>query len=150
MGLKEDIQSDLKEAMKSKDEKSLLVLRSLNSAIKNKEIETGQRDDGLSDEEMEKVVLSELKKRKEAKAQYIEAGRDDLAANEAAEAKILQKYAPERMSEEQIEKIVSDIIEETGAEGMSDMGKVMKEVMAKVGNKADGSVVNSVVRGKLQ
>ncbi|MDX1608350.1 MAG: GatB/YqeY domain-containing protein [Candidatus Spechtbacterales bacterium] len=150
MSLREDIQNDLKEAVKSKNETATLVLRSLNSAIKNKEIETGQRDEGLPEEEIEKVVLSELKKRKEAKDQYVEAGRDDLAANEIAEAKILEKYAPERMGEEEIKKIIDDIIKETGASGMQDMGKVMKQVMAKVGNNADGSVVNSIVRDKLQ
>lgn len=150
MSLQDQIQSDLKTALKEKDEKTSLVLRSLIAVFKNKEIELKKREEGLDNAEIEAIILSEIKKRKEAREQYEKGGRDDLAADEVREAEILQKYAPEQLSEEDIRQVVDDIIKETGAEGVGDMGKVMKEVMQKLGNKADGSVVNAVVREKLK
>lgn len=150
MALKEDIKNDLKEAIKRKDDKVVLVLRSFLAEVNKKEIELQKREEGLPDEEIENIVVQELKKRKEAAEQYKKGGRGDLAEDEEAEAAILEKYAPDQLSDEEIMSIVDDIIKETGASGMSDIGAVMKGVMAKVGNKADGSKVNTVVREKLQ
>ncbi|MEX0877236.1 MAG: GatB/YqeY domain-containing protein [Candidatus Spechtbacterales bacterium] len=150
MSLVDQIQSDIKTALKEKDEKASLVLRSLSAAFKNKEIELGKREEGLSDVEVEAIILSEIKKRKEARQQYEKGGRSDLVEEEMAEEKILEKYAPEQMSEDKLEKIIDDIIEKTEAAGMQDIGKVMKEVMAQVGNNADGSLVSLLVRKKLQ
>ena len=150
MSLKDRIQTDLKTAMKERDENTSLVLRSLVSSFKNKEIELGKREEGLNDEEMEKIIVGEIKKRKEAEEQYKKGDREELATQEANEAKILQKYAPEQMPQDKLEKIIDDIIEKTEASGMQDIGKVMKEVMVQVGNKADGSLVSSLVRKKLQ
>lgn len=150
MSLKDQIQSDLKTAMKERDDDTSLVLRSLIAAFRNKEIEMGKREEGLSEEDMEKIVMSEIKKRKEAEEQYSNAGREELAAQETAEAEVLQKYAPEQISEGELERIIDDIIDKTEAAGMQDIGKVMKEVMLQVGNKANGSLVSSLVRKKLQ
>ncbi|MDX1535678.1 MAG: GatB/YqeY domain-containing protein [Candidatus Spechtbacterales bacterium] len=149
MSLKSQIQEGVKEAMKKQDEVARLVLRSLMSEIGKKEIELGKREEGLSDEEVEKVVLQELKKRKEAAEQYREGEREELAKNEEAEAVVLEQYAPEQMSEDEIKSAIDDIIKDVEPSGMQDMGAVMKAVMQKVGSSADGSKVNALVRQKL-
>lgn len=149
MGLKQQIQEDTKEAMKKQDEVARLVLRSLSAEIGKKEIELGKREEGLSDAEVEKVVLQELKKRKEAADQYRDGDREELAEKEEEEAKVLEKYAPEQMSDEEINNVIDGIIEEMNPSGMQDMGAVMKAAMEKLGTSADGSKVSAIVREKL-
>ncbi|MEX2145093.1 MAG: GatB/YqeY domain-containing protein [Candidatus Spechtbacterales bacterium] len=150
MLLKKDIKEDLKEALKAGDSVAVLTLRSFISEIEKKEIELGLKEEGLSEGETEKIALSELKKRNEAKEQYEKAGRDELAEAEKKEALVLNKYVPEKMSDEELENIVNDIIKEKAPSGMQGMGEVMKEVMAKVKNRAEGSKVNGLVREKLE
>lgn len=148
--LKETIQEDLKTALKKKDEVTLLVLRSLFAEINNKEIELKKKEEGLDDGEIGQEVLREIKKRKDAIEQYKKGGRDDLVDSEAREMEVLQKYAPQQLSKEEITKVVDDIIKDVGASDMQDVGQVMGAVMKKLENKADGKLVSAIVKEKLQ
>ena len=146
--IKEKILEQFKKAMKEKDETKLTTIRTLNSAIKNKEIEKKGKE--LSDEEILEILNPSVKKMKEAIAQFKEAGRDELADKEEAEIKILQEYLPEQLSDEELEKIVDGAIKKTGAESEKDFGKVMGQVMGQVKGRADGQRVNETVKKKLQ
>lgn len=144
--LLEQINQDLKEAMKSKEADLTSVLRMLISAIRNKEITL--RKDGqaeLSDEQVLEVISSEVKKRRDSIEAYISGGRQELADKENSEIKILEKYLPEQMSDEELEKVVKEVI---GA-GDENFGKVMGQVMAKVKGKADGGKVGEMVKKLL-
>lgn len=146
MSLKEKLKEDLKTAMKAKDTVKLSSIRMANSAIRNKEIEVKRE---LEDSEIEALLASEVKKRREAMEQYKNAGREDLAQKEEAEMAVFMSYMPEQMSEEDLRKIVRETIGETGASGMKDMGAVMKAIMPKVKGRADGSAVNRLVKEEL-
>lgn len=144
MNLQETIDQDLKEALKNKEEVRLGTLRMLKSALKNKQIELKQ--DELAENEIISVIQKELKKRKDAADSYKQAGRDELFAKEEEEMKILSAYLPEMMSEEDIKKIIDEIV----AQGQDNFGLVMKETMAKVQGQADGQVVQRLVKQKLE
>ena len=148
MSLREQIPEDLKAALKSRNSLELTVLRMLQSAIKNREIENNKKE--LSDEEVVGVIGTEIKKRREAAKEFEKVGRADAAADEMAEVEVLLKYMPEQMGEEEIRTLVSEAIKQSGAVGMRDMGKVMKEVMPKVKGKADGALVNTIVKEGLE
>lgn len=162
MSLKEQIQNELKEAMKAKNEVVLSVLRMLNSAIKNRELEkraklakegTEEKLEELSqlnDEEIVSVISSEAKKRKDAIEEFKKAGRRDLVEKEEKELEVLIKYMPEQMGEEEVRKIVNKAIEETGAASVKEMGKVMGVIMPQVKGKADGSLVQKIVKEELE
>ena len=150
MPSKESIKEDVKEALKKGESVIVMTLRSLLSEIEKKEIELGKKEEGLTEEEIEKAAIGELKKRNEAIEQYEKAGRDDLVEAEKKEAEVLSKYVPEKMSDEELESVVNDIMQEKNPSGMQDMGAVMSAVMAKVGNKADGSKVSELVKQKLE
>jgi hypothetical protein len=115
----------------------------LLSELKNAEIAAAH---GLSAEEEEKVVASYAKKRQEAVDAYKQAGRADLFEKEQREYGITMSYLPPRMTEEELARLVAEKIEETGAQGMKDFGRVMKAVMASVGSRADGSIVSATVK----
>ena len=150
MSLKETIQEDIKIALRKKNEIVLLVLRSLFAEINNKEIELKKKEEGLSDEEIGQVILREIKKRQDAIEQFKKGGRDDLVDSEAREMEVLQKYAPQQLSEEEVVKVVDNVIKEVGASNMQDVGHVMGAVMKKLENKADGKLVSAIVKEKLQ
>lgn len=149
--LQEQIQQDIKEALKAGDSLRRSVLGMLNAAIKNKEIENRGKgkSEELSDEDIIAIIGTEVKKRKEASEQFKNGGREDLAQKELDEASILGKYLPEQLSEEEVTAEVSKIIEEVGAQGIQDLGKVMGPVMQKLKGKADGSLVNRIVKEQL-
>jgi len=164
--LKEKINNELKKAMQDKNELLLLVLRGINAAIHNKEIEkrtklSKQEKDieklkelsKLTEEEVMEVISSEAKKRKDSIEEFKKGGRDDLVEKEEKELEILKKYLPEQMSEEQIREEAKKVIEETGAAGPQDTGKVMGALMPKLKGKAEGGVVSKIVsellRGEL-
>lgn len=149
MGLKEKIQEDLKTALKAGNELERTTLRLLLSEIGKKEIELGKKEEGLGDEEITQVVLREIKKRNDATEQYRVGKREELAKQEEDEAVILQKYAPQQTSEDELKTLIDDTIKEVGAQGPADMGRVMKEVMAKVRGGADGSRVSALVKELL-
>lgn len=146
MSLKEKILSDMKEAMKNKDDLRLRVLRAIKTAIGYFEVEGEKRE--ATDEDIQKLILKEIKKRQESIEAYRNAGREDLAKAEEEELKILEEYAPKMLSKDEIVAIVSAVIEELNAT-QKDFGKVMKEVMARVKGSADGKLVNEVVKELL-
>jgi uncharacterized protein len=143
MSLKEQIQADLKAAMKEKRELELQVLRMLNSAIHNLEI---SKQAELTDEDVQGVVKKEVKSRKESIDSFKQAGREESAQKEAEEMKILEKYLPEMMSEEEVTKLIE---EEIANNPEANQGQIIGAVMQKVGSQADGGMVSQIVRDKL-
>lgn len=137
------ITEDMKIAMKSKDSLALNTIRMLRAEIKNAEI---AKMDKLTEDEIVKVVQTAIKKRKEAAEQYKNAGREDLYEKEMTEAKVLEKYLPEQFEEDELKKIIEDVINETKSDNF---GIIMKTVMSKVGSKAEGKVVNKLVKEML-
>ena len=131
-----------KQAFKEKKEAAVLTLRSLKAEIKNKEIEKKKE---LTEEEIIKVVKTEIKKRQDAIEQYEKGDRPELAKKEAEESKILEQFLPEQMSDEELEKIVKTVVEKNLDFGPN-FGKIMGEVMKEVGDKADGSKVSQMVK----
>lgn len=149
MALKEQIQADLKAALLSGSRFEADVLRGLKAAILNEEVAQNKRDEGLGDQEIEKVIAREVKKRAESVKLYEENGRPELADAEAKEAGVLEKYLPQQLSETEVIDIVTQTIDEMGATGMQSMGLVIKAVKEKVGNTADGALIARVVKEKL-
>ena len=147
MSLLDMIQSDMYAAMKSGDKHKTGTLRVALSKLKDKKIE--KRED-LSDVEALKIIQNLVKQRKEAADIYKENGRNDLMENEKAELEILNAYLPQMMSEDDLRVLVKKVVEETDASGLSDIGKVMPEVMKQSAGKADGKMAQSIVRELLQ
>ena len=148
MSLQKLVMDKMKEAMKSKDTVALTALRALKSAFLLAKTETGVKEE-LTEEQELKIVQKQVKQRKDSATVFIEQGRNDLADPELAEAKVLEQFLPEALSEEAIAKIVSDVITETGAESMKDMGKVMGIVSKKIAGQADGKTISSIVKKQL-
>ena len=143
--LKEQINADLKAAMIAKNAVALNTVRMLISALRNKEITlrtTGEAVE-LSDEQMLEVLSSEVKKRRDSIEAYVSGGRQDLADKEAAEIKVLEKYLPAQLSDEELEKIVHDVIETAPAK---QFGVVMGLAMTKTKGQADGRRVTELVK----
>ncbi len=147
--LKKEILDDLKSAMRAKDVKTRDTLRTLDSMIKNEEIKAGKREDGLSDAEIIKLVKRAIKQRKDSIKQFTDGGRPELAENEQEEVKVLEKYMPNQMSEEEIEKNVEKVMTDTGLSQKTDMGKLMGTLMKEIGDDADGSLVRKILSKKL-
>jgi hypothetical protein len=137
---------DMKLAMKEGDKERLSVIRMLRSELKNAEIAAGRE---LEPAEQEKVLSAYAKKRKESIEKYREGGREDLAEKEMREYEITISYLPPRMSEDEIRALIARHIDETGAEGMKDFGKVMKAVMAEAGSRVDGAEVSRLLKQVL-
>ena len=148
MSLQKQIMEELKTAMKSKDTVALQALRAVKSAFLLAKTETGAGDDLTEDQEM-KIIQKQVKQRKDSAAIFIDQGRQDLADPELAEIAVLEKFLPEALSEEAIEKVVLEIIAKTGAEGMKDMGKVMGMVSKQLAGQADGKTISGIVRKNL-
>ncbi len=148
MSLQAKIMDDIKAAMKSKDSTALEALRAVKSAILLARTDAGAKDE-LSEEEEIKILQKLVKQRKDSAAIFIEQGREDLAAPEVAQAKVIENFLPEALSEEEIEKVIVSVIEQTGAEGMKDMGKVMGMVSKELAGQADGKTISSIVKAKL-
>lgn len=146
MTILEVLNTDLTNAMKNSDAAVRDTLRMVKTAIKNTEINLGHE---LSDEEVITVLSKEVKQRNDAATAFTDGNRPELAAKEQSEIAILQKYLPAQMTEEEITTIVEQKIAETGATSMADIGKVMGALMPKVKGKADGNLVNQLVRSKL-
>lgn len=148
MSLAQQIETDLKTAMKARDTATVGTLRMILAGIKNLRAEAGHGED-VTDEEMLDLLGREAKRRNEAAAAYDEAGRDELAAKERDELAIIQRYLPEQLGDDELRGLVDEAIAETGASGPSDLGKVMSAVMPKVKGRADGKQVNAIVRERL-
>lgn len=145
--LREKIEKDFKEALKKKDFSAISTLRLLKSAILNKEIEKGSP---LSEEDLQNVIASEVKKRREAIQDYEKGKRFDLVEKEKKELEILLSYLGKELSEEELRKLVRETIERIKPQGPKDMGKVMGEIMPKVRGRIDGSLVAKIVREMLE
>ena len=143
ISLEEKIEKDLKSALKDKDEMKLQTLRLLRSALKNFFIE--KKHQALTDSDVLALIRKELKKRQDAFTAYQKAGRSDLAQKEKQEADFLQEYLPAMLSEEEIKKIIDQVL----AEGQKDFGPAMKEVMARLQGRAEGSLVGRLIKEKL-
>ncbi len=148
MSLQADVMSAMKTAMKSKDQTALTALRSIKSAILLALTENGSQSE-LSEAQELKILQTQVKQRKDSAAIFIEQKREDLAAPELAEAEIISQFLPEALDEAAITKVVVDTIEQIGAEGMKDMGKVMGIVSNKLAGQADGKTISTIVKQKL-
>ena len=147
MTLKETIIADMTAAMKAKDAARTSTLRMVKAAITNREKESGAE---ISDEDVMKLLRSQVKQRRDSVEQYQKAGRQDLVDKETAEITVIESYLPQAASEAEIEQAVTDAIGETGATSMKEMGAVMKAAMAKLtGKNADGRIVSETVKKKL-
>ena len=148
MSLQKQIMEEMKAAMKSKDTVALQALRAVKSAFLLAKTEAGAGDDLTAEQEM-KIIQKQVKQRKDSAAIFIEQGRQDLAEPELKEVAILEKFLPEALSEEAIEKVVLETITKLGAEGMKDMGKVMGVVSKQLAGQADGKTLSGIVRKNL-
>ena len=140
------LQEELKIAMKAEERAKMIGLRNIIGKIKAAQIDKGE---SLTDEESLKILKTAAKQLKESIDQYQKGGRDDLAEKEAFELSLLEKYLPEQLSEEQIRKTVKNVVKNTGAESMQDMGKVMGETMKELAGSADGKIVQKIVKEEL-
>ena len=145
----EELKQLLKLSMKAKDEVRTRTIRSIMSAFQKREIELRGKGEAIAEDELQTVIAKQAKMRRESIEMFKSGGRTELAANEEAELEILSSFLPEAMSEEDLELTVRSVIEETGAETMKDMGRVMGVAMAKLKGKADGSDVQRVVKSLL-
>jgi uncharacterized protein YqeY len=148
MGLKETLQSDLTEAIRSRDEIKSGTIRMVLTAITNEEV-SGKEARTLSDAEIITVLSREGKKRREAAEAFAEGGRADRAEQEKKEGEIIATYLPAQLSEDEVKKIIADAIAQTGASGPQGMGQVMKLVTPQTAGKADGGLVSGLVKAAL-
>jgi len=146
MGLKEKISDDLKAAMKSGDKIRLETLRSIRAAMMEKEIEKRGSGSGMSPEDEVGVLTSAAKKRKESIEVFQKGGRADLVEQEGKELAIIQEYLPRQMSAEEVEAIVRGVASELGAASAADFGRVMPAVMKQLKGKADGKLIQEIVK----
>ncbi|MDF2556340.1 MAG: hypothetical protein K0R71_168 [Bacillales bacterium] len=148
MSLLESLNKDMVQAMKNKDKERLTTVRMLKAAVQNEALKLRKQD--LTLEEEITVLSRELKQRKDSYHEFSKAGREDLLEKLNIEIMIVQEYMPKQMSEEEITKVVQETIAETGAASKADFGKVMGALMPKVKGKADGAMVNQIVKNLLQ
>ena len=149
MGLKERIDGDLKEALLKREGDKVTTLRGLKAVILDAEVKMGKRAEGLDDAEIEKLLMGEMKKRKEAMEMYEANRRGDLYESEAAEAKVIEGYLPEQMSEAEVRDEVDDVMAGLPQGEPANMGMVIGKVKMLVGNRADGAMIAKVVKEKL-
>lgn len=147
MSLKAKLMDDLKLAMKEKNQVKKSVVTLIRSAIKQYEVDNRVE---LDEQGVLDIVVKQMKQRKDALEEFTKAGREDLISQTQEEIEVLKGYLPAQLSEEEIEVIVVDTIKEIGASSMKEMGKVMSALMPKVKGKADGKIVNELVKKHLQ
>jgi hypothetical protein len=147
MSLSQRLSDDFKEALKKGEKRKISILRMVKAAIKNKEIE---KKASLNDDEIYGVLQSFIKRGREAIEQFSKAERADLVEKEKEELAIIQSYLPQQLTEDEIKKLIKDTVDEVGAKGQKDIGKVMKAIMAKVKGRVDGKLVNELVRKTLE
>jgi uncharacterized protein YqeY len=147
MNLSERLNDDMKQAMRSQDKFKLSTIRMMRSSVKNLEIDLKRP---LEDNEVLDILSREIKIRKDSLQEFKKAGRDDLVTGLAAEIEIISQYLPEQLTEEEIQEIVRQTIQELGASSKADMGKVMSALMPKTKGRADGKLVNQYVQQLLQ
>ncbi len=146
MGLKERIQEDMRKAAKERDSLALSALRMAMAAIKNREIEVRGE---IGDDVVGKLLGTMIKQRREAIDLYVKGNRPELAEKETKEIGVLEAYLPKGLSPEEVESLARDAVAAVGAKSPADLGRVMKDLMPKVAGRADGKVVNEIVRRLL-
>ena len=146
MSLKEQIQSDMKAALRAGEKDRLGVIRMLLAAIQSREIEAREE---LADNDVLQVVEKLIKQRKDSARQFADAGREDRAAQETSEAELPQSYMPEQLSEAELESMLNDVIAETGASSMKDMGQVMAALRDRAQGRADMGALSALVKNRL-
>ncbi len=148
MSLKQQVEADLKDAMRAKDQDTLRALRGIKSMILLAETEKGAKNDLTETAEMQ-LLTKAAKQRKESLETFQQQGRDDLAAKEQAELDVISRYLPQPMTEAEVKEVLQQIIEEEGASGMKDMGKVMGRASKELAGRADGKTMSAMVRQLL-
>jgi uncharacterized protein YqeY len=146
MSLEERLMDEMKQAMKSNDKARLSTIRMIRSAVKNKEIDLRNK---LDDDEILRVIQGMVRKSEESVEQFKAGGRMDLVEKETKEIEILRSYLPQALSKEDVIRIIDESIRETEASSLKDLGKVMKSVMPKLTGKADGKLINQLVKERL-
>ena len=149
MSLKAQFDNDIKAALLSGDRFTASVLRDFKAAILNEEVAQKKREEGLSDADIEKILIREVKKRAESAAIYDGAERPELSQQERAESKVLEAYLPEQVSEADIKAAVDEAIVATGASSAAQMGQVIGAVKSQLGNSADGGTIARLVKEAL-
>ena len=147
MNLETKINNDLEEAMKNKDQAALRGIRAIKAAILLFKTDGSGQD--LNEEKEIKLLQKLMKQRQDSLDIYVKQNRDDLAIVEREEMEIIQRYLPEQMNEEELKKVIQNIISETGASGIKDMGKVMGLASQKLSGKADGKTIAALVKDSL-
>lgn len=147
MSLKERLQEDLKSSMKNKETLRKSVITLIRAAIKQFEIDNRVE---LSDEEIMDIISKQLKQRNDALDEFKKADREDLVSETESEIEVLKEYLPQQLSEEELEVIVKETISEVGATSMKDMGKIMSAIQPKTKGRADGKLINKLVKANLQ
>ena len=147
MSLQNTISDDIKKAMIAKDKDKLAALRAVKAAFIVEMAKDGS--DLVSDDLAEKIIAKLVKQRKESASIFSEQGRDDLAKDEITQLEYLEVYLPEQMGEEEVRKIVQEVISQVGASSPSDMGKCMGPLMGRLNRKADGKLISQLVREEL-
>ncbi len=148
MTLQEKVMDAMKTAMKAKDAQTLEALRAVKSALLIAQTETGSKTE-ISEEEEIKILQKQVKQRKDSAVIYLEQNRKDLAGPELAQAEVIEQFLPKQLSEEEVAKAIDEIIAETGAKSMADMGKIMGLANAKLAGKADGKTISTIVKTRL-
>jgi uncharacterized protein len=146
MGIREQIDADIKAAMKSGAKDKVSALRMLSAALKNKQID---KRAPLVDSEVLDSVRSLIKQRKDSVEQFAKGGRQDLVDKETAEVAVLEVYLPQQLGSEEVEKLVREAIAQTNAQGARDMGKVMKALVPLIAGRADNKLVSELVKRSL-
>jgi hypothetical protein len=147
MSLQQRLDNDLKGAIKSSDKARTSVLRMLKAAVKNKQVEKNRE---LSEDEIISVISTLSKQRRESIDLFLKGGREDLADKEKQEISILQSYLPDQLAPEELDRLIIEAIQESSAEGVKDIGKIMRLLMPRVKGAADGKVVNQRVKELLE
>lgn len=147
MSLKQKLQEDLKSSMKNKDTIKKSVITLIRSSIKQYEVDNRVE---LEDDAIVDLIAKQLKQTRDSREEFLKAGRDDLVSKAEAEIEVLKEYLPQQLSEEELNEIVISTISEVGATSMKDMKKIMTSIMPKVKGKADGKLINELVKKNLQ
>lgn len=146
MAILDQLNQDMKIAMKAKDKSRLMIIRMLKGALEKEQIDQGQ---SLTADEELTIMSRELKQRKDSVAEFTSAGRDDLAAKSQAEIEVVEEYLPKQLSEEEISTIIQQVIAETGAASMKDFGNVMGKSVALMKGQADGKTIQTITKQLL-
>ncbi|SHF00229.1 hypothetical protein SAMN02745249_01600 [Atopostipes suicloacalis DSM 15692] len=146
MSVSDQLNQDMKAAMKAKEKDRLTTIRMIKAAFQNEEIAKGRE---LTPDEEITILSREKKQRMDSYEEFAKAGRDDLVKNLEKELEVVDQYLPEQLSDDEVRSIVKETIDEVGAESMKDMGKVMTNIMPKVAGAADGSKINQMVKEEL-